>query len=91
MRDDRPQVIVAASIVGTAISFIFKYAAEAQSALNIHADVGTRMFVFMWIASGFAIAAFVFHAGMGCCCASRRDIQTGRRNPRKVAATQEAR
>lgn len=72
-------LVVAASVVGTAISVAFKYAAEAQSDLNIHADVGVKMFVFMWLAAGFSLAAFAVHSGMGCCCTSRRDLRTGRR------------
>jgi len=61
------------------ISWVFKYAAESQSELNIHSGVGTRMMVFVWVSSGFALLAFVIHAGLGCCCASKRDITTGRR------------
>ncbi|KAK4236676.1 SUR7/PalI family-domain-containing protein [Achaetomium macrosporum] len=72
-------LVLAASIVGTAISFAFKYAAEAQSELNIHAEVGVKMFVFMWIATGFSIWGFAVHSGMGCCCTSRRDLRIGRR------------
>lgn len=70
---------LAASIIGTVISYAFKYAAEAQSDLNIHADVGTYMFVFMWIATGFTMWSFAVHSGMGCCCASKRDLKSGRR------------
>lgn len=72
-------LVTAASIIGSVISWVFKYAAESQSDLNIHAYVGVPMMVFVWIASGFAILAFVIHSGLGCCCASRRDITTGRR------------
>jgi hypothetical protein len=72
-------LIVVASVIGTVISWVFKYAAESQSELNIRAYVGTRMMVFVWVASGFALMAFVIHAGLGCCCASKRDIATGRR------------
>ncbi|KAB5572639.1 SUR7/PalI family-domain-containing protein [Coniochaeta sp. 2T2.1] len=79
-------LIVAASVIGTVISWVFKYAAESQSALNIRAAVGTRMMVFVWIASGFALLAFVIHAGLGCCCASKRDIATGRRPVRGDSA-----
>src|SRR5690606_13597601 len=63
-------LVLAASIVGTAISVAFKYAAEAQSELNIRAEVGVKMFVFMWLATGFSIWAFAVHSGMGCCCTS---------------------
>ncbi|KAM7217844.1 SUR7/PalI family domain containing protein [Rhypophila decipiens] len=72
-------LIVGASIVGTVISIAFRIAATAQSDLNIHAEVGTRMFVFMWLASAFTLWGFIVHAGMGCCCVSRRDLRTGRR------------
>lgn len=72
-------LIFAASTIASVISFVFKYAATAQSSLNIHAYVGIRMFVFMWIATGCALVGFILHAGMGCCCASRRDLKTGRK------------
>ncbi|KAK4104234.1 hypothetical protein N658DRAFT_248067 [Parathielavia hyrcaniae] len=70
---------LSASVVATAISIAFKYAAEAQSDLNIRADVGVKMFVFMWLATGFSIWGFAVHSGMGCCCTSRRDLKIGRR------------
>ncbi|KAL2157379.1 hypothetical protein VTH06DRAFT_6197 [Thermothelomyces fergusii] len=72
-------LLVSASVVATAISVAFKYAAEAQSELNIHAEVGPRMFIFMWLATGFSIWSFAAHSGMGCCCTSRRDLRIGRR------------
>lgn len=70
-------LILAASTIASVISFIFKYAATAQSTLNIHASVGVRMLIFMWIATGCALVGFVLHAGMGCCCTSRRDLKRG--------------
>lgn len=72
-------LIFAGSVIASVISFVFKYAATAQSALNINASVGIKMFVFMWIATGFAFIGFVLHAGMGCCCTSRRDLKTGKK------------
>ena len=72
-------VVLAASVVGTAISFAFKYAAEAQSELNIHVEVGKVWLVFMWLATGFSVWGFAVHSGMGCCCTSRRDLRIGRR------------
>lgn len=72
-------LVGAACVVGSVISFVFKYAATAQSDLNIHAEVGVPMFVLMWMAAGFALWTFIAHAGMGCCCVSRRDLMTGRR------------
>ncbi|KAK4228743.1 SUR7 family protein pun1 [Podospora fimiseda] len=70
---------VSASIIGTVISVAFKYAAEAQSDLNIHVELGTKMLIFTWLAAGFTVWGFAVHAGMGCCCVSKRDLKTGRR------------
>ncbi|KAI3397220.1 hypothetical protein diail_11099 [Diaporthe ilicicola] len=72
-------VILVGSVIASVISFVFKYAATAQTSLNINAYVGTRMFVFMWISTGCAFIAFILHAGMGCCCTSRRDLKSGRK------------
>ena len=60
-------IILAATVIATVISIVFKYAATAQSDLNIHADVGVKMFVFMWMATGFAGLSFVIHSALGCC------------------------
>ncbi|KAI0472896.1 SUR7/PalI family-domain-containing protein [Xylariaceae sp. FL0804] len=73
-----------ASILGTAMSLVFKYALTSQSDLNVGVDVGLKMFVFMWIATGFNLLAFLIHAGMGCCCTSRRDLRTGRKGGRHM-------
>lgn len=70
-------LIFAASTIASVISFVFKYAATAQQSLNIDASVGLKMFVFMWLATGFALVGFILHAGMGCCCTSRRDLKRG--------------
>ena len=49
------------------------------------AALGTQMFVFMWIATSFAILAWIINWGMCCCCASRRDVKTGRRRGNSAA------
>ncbi|CAJ2502704.1 Uu.00g100980.m01.CDS01 [Anthostomella pinea] len=75
-------LVLVASALGTAMSIVFKYALSSQSDLNIKADVGIKMLVFMWIATLFTVLSFFIHAGMGCCCTSRRDIRTGRKGGR---------
>lgn len=83
-------VVLAATVIGTVISLVFKIAAESQSELNIHAYVGVKMFVFMWLAVGFTGLSFIIHSGMGCCCTSQRDIKIGRKKIREkspVAST----
>lgn len=61
-------LICVASIVGTAMSVGARFALTAQSELNLRADIGVRMFAFMWIASIASVVAFFIHAIMGCCC-----------------------
>ena len=79
-------LVGSACIVGSVISFAFKFAATSQSDLNIRVEIGVRMFVFMWLAGGFALWGFIVHAGMGCCCVSRRDLITGRKRIKTLPA-----
>ncbi|RYO97962.1 hypothetical protein DL764_007223 [Monosporascus ibericus] len=72
-------LVLVASALGTAMSFVFQFAMNSQPDLNISVEVGMKMLVFMWVATGFTLVAFVIHAGLCCCCTSRRDIKTGRR------------
>ncbi|KAJ2992035.1 hypothetical protein NUW58_g2309 [Xylaria curta] len=71
-------VIVAASL-GTVIAYVFQAALNSQPDLGVSASIGTKMLVFEWIAAGFTLLAFILHAGLGCCCTSRRDMRTGRK------------
>jgi hypothetical protein len=80
-------LVAAGSVIGTAISVIFKTALTSQADLNIGVDIGIKMFVFMWIATAFTLVAFLVHAGLGCCCTSRRDLRTGRKGGRNLATT----
>ncbi|KAI1389884.1 SUR7/PalI family-domain-containing protein [Hypoxylon trugodes] len=83
-------LVLIATALGTAMSLIFKYALTSQTDLNVNADVGVKMFAFMWIATGFTLLAFIIHAGLGCCCTSRRDMRTGRKGGRHINQTSEA-
>ncbi|KAH6652856.1 SUR7/PalI family-domain-containing protein [Truncatella angustata] len=83
-------MVIAASAVATAMSLIFNYALTSQVDLNIKVDNGTKMWVFMWLASGFTMLAFIIHAGLCCCCTSRRDIRTGRKKGRNLATASAA-
>ncbi len=76
---------VAAAIIGTAMAVIFRNVATSQAELNISADIGTTMFAFMCIGAGSSLIGFLIHLGMSCCCASRRDVRTGRRKGRLSA------
>jgi hypothetical protein len=57
----------------------------SQAGLNIGASLGTQIFAFMWVASAFSIFGCVIHLCLSCCCASRRDVRTGRRKGDKGA------
>jgi len=39
----------------------------------------------MWIGTGSSIFGFLIHLFLSCCCASRRDVRTGRRKGSKKA------
>lgn len=73
-------LVLVGSALGTAMAIVAQVALSSQPDLNIQADIGVLMFAFMWIATGFSVVAFLIHSGMCCCCISRRDIRTGRRN-----------
>lgn len=53
--------------------------------INISAEIGAKMFAFMWIAAGFSIFGWLVQMGMCCCCASRRDVRTGKKVGRRTA------
>jgi len=75
----------AASIIGTVMAVVFRNVATSQTDLNIGASIGTDMFAFMWIGAGSSIIGFLIHFCLMCCCASRRDVKTGRRKGRQSA------
>ena len=60
-------------------------AITSATQLNIGASIGVEMFALMWIAAGSAILAWIIQLGMCCCCASRRDVRTGRKKGSKKA------
>jgi hypothetical protein len=72
-------VVTVASVIATVMFIIFRNTITGVSELNIGAQIGIKMFVFMWIASAFAIFAWLVQMGLCCCCASRRDVKTGRK------------
>lgn len=57
-----------AAIIATVITVAAKVALTAQDELNISADIGIKMFVFMWIAAILSVIALFLHLAMGCCC-----------------------
>ncbi|KZM25051.1 uncharacterized protein EKO05_0007567 [Ascochyta rabiei] len=77
--------VTVASVLGTAMFIIFRNTIGGVAELNITAKVGTTMFAFMWVASAMTILAWLVQMGLCCCCASRRDVQTGRKRGNEKA------
>ncbi|KAI0474438.1 SUR7/PalI family-domain-containing protein [Xylaria cf. heliscus] len=77
-------IVIVAAGLGTAISYVFQAALNSQPDLGVSASVGEKMLAFEWAAAGFTLLAFVMHAGLGCCCTSRRDIRKGWKGGRSV-------
>ncbi|KAF2441867.1 integral membrane protein [Karstenula rhodostoma CBS 690.94] len=69
----------AASVIATVMFIIFRNVISGVSELNISAEVGNYLLGFMWTASAFSIFAWLVQTGLCCCCASRRDVKTGRK------------
>lgn len=62
-----------------------KNAITSATQLNIKAQLGVRMFAFMWVAAACSILAWLIQMGMCCCCASRRDVRRGKKTGSKKA------
>lgn len=75
----------AASIIATVMFIIFRNTITSQEGINIGASLGRVMFAFMWTGAAFSIFGFVIHVCLSCCCASRRDVKTGRKRGSKKA------
>lgn len=71
--------ITAASIIATVMFIIFRNTIGSVAEINISAEIGITMFAFMWVASAFAIFAWLVQLGLCCCCASRRDVKMGKK------------
>ncbi|KAF2872563.1 SUR7/PalI family-domain-containing protein [Massariosphaeria phaeospora] len=71
--------VTVASVVATVMFVIFRNVIGSVQELNIKAEIGNYLFGFMWTASAFAIFAWLIQTSLCCCCASRRDIKTGRK------------
>lgn len=77
--------VTVASVLATVMFVIFKNTISGVAELNIGAEIGVTMFAFMWVASAFTIFAWLVQMGLCCCCASRRDVKTGRKRGNEKA------
>ena len=74
-----------ASVTATVMFVIFRNVIGSVAEVNIGASIGNKMFAFMWVASAFSIFAWLIQTGLCCCCASRRDVKTGRKRGNEKA------
>jgi hypothetical protein len=79
--------VTAASVIATVMFVIFRNVIGSVAEINIKASIGSYLFGFMWTASAFAIFAWLVQTGLCCCCASRRDVRTGRKRGNEKAYT----
>ena len=76
----------AATLIATVMFLIFKNVVQdAEEDINIEASLGTKMFAFMWIAAVCTMVGWIVQLSLCCCCASRRDVQKGRKTGREKA------
>ncbi|KAL6707913.1 hypothetical protein ACN47E_003587 [Coniothyrium glycines] len=81
-------IVTAASIVATVLFIIYRNTLTSVEELNIDAELGTTLYAFMWVASAFAILAWLVQMGLCCCCASRRSVKkNNKRNSEKAYPT----
>ena len=81
-------LITIAAAIGTAMFVIMRNVFQnTVTEVNIQATVGVTMFALMWVAAACAIFAWLIQFSLMCCCASRRDVRTGRKTGSKKAYT----
>jgi hypothetical protein len=71
--------LVVSAGISTAMFVIMQVAVTSVTRLNIRAEIGVGMFVCMWIGALAAVLGWVVLFSGCCCCASRRDVKTGRK------------
>lgn len=81
-------LLTVAAIIATVISVAAKVALTSQDQLNIHAEIGIKMFAFMWIGALLTDLAFLLHAAMGCCCKPNRGPRRGQPPPPAAAMSE---
>ncbi|KPI45983.1 uncharacterized protein AB675_651 [Cyphellophora attinorum] len=72
-----------ATVVATVMFIIFRNTFAGAADLNIEAHIGSEMFAFMWIATGFNLIGLIIQLGTCCgvCCC------TGRRKAERISRT----
>lgn len=81
-------LVTVGAVIATVISVAAKIALTAQDELNLRADIGIKMFVFMWLAAVFTVLAFILHAALGCCCKPDRTPKAERREMAETSGSQ---
>lgn len=67
-----------ATVIATVMFIIFRNTFKDAADLNINAHIGSEMFAFMWIATGFNLIGLFIQVGTCCgvcCCTGRRKAE----------------
>ncbi|KOS20201.1 SUR7 family protein pun1 [Escovopsis weberi] len=77
-------LVSVAAVIASVISIAAKVALTAQDQLNIKANIGIKMFVFMWIGALLTDFGFLMQAAMGCCCLPQKGEAVRSQDPSEV-------
>ena len=77
--------LVIASVVATVLFVIMRDVFNDAEQVNINAQIGSAMFAMIWTATVFALLAWIIDLALMCCCASRRDVRSGKKGGSKNA------
>ncbi|KAL9089910.1 MAG: hypothetical protein Q9159_002267 [Coniocarpon cinnabarinum] len=72
-------LVTGASIIATVMFLIMRNVLHDQKQINVRAQLGVPMFTMIWLAAANALHAMLINFGLACCCASRRDVRSGRK------------
>ncbi|KAL2817866.1 SUR7/PalI family-domain-containing protein [Aspergillus granulosus] len=84
---------IVAVVIATVMFIIFRNVfTNGAYELNIHAELGTRMLAFMWIAAAFNLLAFIVELGSCCaaCCRGRKARKQLKNHPEDSATARTA-
>lgn len=67
-----------AAATATTIYSLFRSTFEKAPDVTISGILGREMFVYMWMASGFLVGAFILHCAMCCCMRTEKGYRKRR-------------
>ena len=80
-------LVLIATVVATVMFVIMQNVFRNADQVNIEPKLGNVMFAMIWTASAFALFSWAIDLALMCCCASRRDVRSGRKRGSRKAYT----